>query len=89
MRDETYNAGDELTLDLRMVLFALVHKLSPGKPVTLSQADIDAAWNAFPGDRPALSTTMADGVISLEVVAATQGKDEIAAFAAKCEGRLQ
>lgn len=89
MRDETYNAGDAIDLDLRVLLFALVHKLSPGKPVTLCQADIDAAWDAFPGDRPALSTTMLDGVISLEVVAAAAGKDEIDAFAAKCEGRLQ
>lgn len=87
---ETTAAGAMNDLDLRMVVFALVHKFSPGQPVTLSRADIDAAFAAFPGDAPALRTTsMGDGSITLQVMGATQGQDEIAAFAAKCEGRLQ
>lgn len=88
MSDQSLHVGDDFDVDLRMILFALVHKLSPGKPVVLAQADLDAAWAAFPGDRPALSTTVIDGTIHLAVVGAA-GRAGIESFQAARDRRLQ
>jgi hypothetical protein len=80
---------NEIEIDIHAVLFALVHKLSPGKPVTLGEADMRAAWEAFAPSMPCLASSQAeDGTLTFEVTSVEHAKAQHELIVARRNGQV-